>query len=220
MIKNKLFQIVGKKINGESIDLFTLLKRIQEHFAISKEEAETIIQKNINEGNIIKDNGEYYINLLANTVRAEIFNLIKDYPGIYISEIKRQLKIGSNQTCWHLSILEEFGFIKSVRINKVVCYKIPEVDDSTVLIGFLMLKDTIRFILSIIASQDKTIDISSLLKQINIPRTSLIYWISNLRKMEIIKTTKLDKKNCYSTKNIIIKAKIQEISMKYNSIFV
>ncbi|MHA2009219.1 MAG: hypothetical protein ACW980_18040 [Promethearchaeota archaeon] len=60
--------------------------------------------------------------VLQNSNRKQIFDLIKENPGIYKNKIARKLHFSHYLIKWHLSILLKFNFIREYNLNKHIAY--------------------------------------------------------------------------------------------------
>ena len=52
--------------------------------------------------------------ILSNETRKDIYQIIKQYPGVNVNSIKTKLELGSNSVLWHLSVLVKFGLRASI----------------------------------------------------------------------------------------------------------
>ncbi len=62
--------------------------------------------------------GDIEADLHEHSIRGRIFRYIMDLPGASFSEIRKELKIGTGTTVYHLTVLQREGFIRSAKSGK------------------------------------------------------------------------------------------------------
>ncbi|MFX0022802.1 MAG: hypothetical protein ACFE9S_10770, partial [Candidatus Hermodarchaeota archaeon] len=60
--------------------------------------------------------------VLYNINRAKIFEIVKQYPGIYKNKIAKMMNLSQYVINWHISKLLTFDFIRERDINGQICY--------------------------------------------------------------------------------------------------
>lgn len=78
--------------------------------------------------------------VLLNEKRNRLHQYINQNPGCHLSELKRYMNIKGQLINWHLSILEKFDFIFSIRYLKYLTF-FPKDFDRTYIVPYLSLKD-------------------------------------------------------------------------------
>ena len=78
--------------------------------------------------------------VLSNSKRNRMYNYILESPGAHLSEIKKFIEIKGALAKWHLSILEKFGFIYSVKYLKYLAF-FPKDFNRQITIPYLALRD-------------------------------------------------------------------------------
>lgn len=174
--------------NTTTID--SLVSKFKNRFSLNVEETKKILRKFIDEEilQIGYDDG-VQLNVLANQTRFDIYTLIQEYPGIYISMIRSYLELGTNQTLWHLKFLLEFDYISEKSFGKIKAYAEPNIPFNRILLGFLIFKNTMRQFLSILYKYPQGVSIAELQDLTSKPRSSLNYTLGKLKKMEVVEKT-------------------------------
>jgi len=195
MEKQKYFQFLRKICTKSSTpSIYQAKSKLKKKFHIDNDEIDKIFKELKEDGLIQITSEEISINFLANSVRKEIYDRIKSYPGLNINNLKKQLNFGSNQLLWHLGVLQNLKLIKSVSIGKIISFGKIDIDDSKIKFGYLLLKDSIRKLIEYLIKfphGQSEMEIAVFLYQ---PRSSINYSLKKLMKMNIIKR-KLDESN-------------------------
>lgn len=187
MEKQKYFQYLRKICTKSSTpSIYQVKSKLKKKFNIDNDEIDKIL-KELKEDGLIQISLEYIsINYLGNTVRRDIYNRIKSYPGLNINYLKKQLNLGSNQLLWHLGVLQNTQLIKSVSIGKIISFGEMDIDDSKIKFGYLLLKESIRKLIEYLIKfphGQSEMEIAVFLYQ---PRSSVNYSLKKLMKMNII----------------------------------
>lgn len=216
-VDNEYFQFIRKICPYRTDTIITLdrlLYKFKTHFNLPLEDAKQVLRIFIDQDLLqIGYNDEVNLNILANHTRKEIYSIIQEFPGIYISMIRNELELGSHQTLWHLGFLLEFNYITETKFGKIKAYSEPDIYRGRVLIGFILFKNSIRNLLETIAEFPKGISIEKLQSLSNRPRSSLHYTLKKLLKLKVIEKTG-EIKNLYKLK-FELSPIFQEIIAKY-----
>ncbi|MFX0102863.1 MAG: winged helix-turn-helix transcriptional regulator [Candidatus Hodarchaeota archaeon] len=119
--------------------------------------------------------------LFQNDTRKQIYKLIKEQPGIYFSKIRNILEKGSQVILFHLKILEQFKAIKIENFNgNKACFVTSLENQLAHLFYYLNKENTITILNAIVTTPG--LSFIELLKQLDIPRTTLMRKIKILEK--------------------------------------
>ena len=168
------------------------VSKFQKKFSLTPPEAKKILKLFIEEELVdVGFDNQIRMNLLANSTRKKIFELIEDFPGVYISIIRSHLELGTNQTLWHLGFLVEFDYITETKFGKVKAYSVLDCSEEEILVGFLTLKNSLRDILILLNLFPNGISIAQLEETTQKPRSSLYYTLNKLDKWKVIQKTEV-----------------------------
>ncbi len=60
--------------------------------------------------------------VLLNSNRKTVYDMINEYPGIYMNKLSKKLKLSPFVIKWHLSILSKFNLIRKLKLNNKISY--------------------------------------------------------------------------------------------------
>jgi len=135
--------------------------------------------------------------IFGNNIRADIYNLITDNPGITFGAITRKLKLKPGTASHHIRILEREGYINSKKIGKFRRYYEMGIKTS----DHNQIQDQI-----IQQVQDHPgISQAQIAKELDLSRQLVNYHIKDLISSQVILTEKIgNKSNCFITVQEII----------------
>ncbi|MFX0102233.1 MAG: winged helix-turn-helix transcriptional regulator [Candidatus Hodarchaeota archaeon] len=111
--------------------------------------------------------------IFKNRNRLEVFNIIKENPGIHLNRITKLMDKSPNLVSWHLKILEEFNFIrKEFMGNKVVFFEFlldKRLDEMHYILNQNFVPNILYKVLS-----NPGLSFVDLLEDVDIPRSTLI----------------------------------------------
>ena len=169
------------------LDIDSAISKFQKKFKISRPKAQQVIKDFIDEDFLsVGYDNQLQMNLLANPIRNKIYKLIQQYPGIYLSIIRAHLAIGSNQTVWHLNFLVKFEYVDVTSFGKIKAFSIFNSNQKYVLIGFLVLKKTLRDLLTILHKDHNGFTLQELMEKNKKSRSSLVYTLKKLEYLGVI----------------------------------
>ncbi|MCK4797057.1 MAG: winged helix-turn-helix transcriptional regulator [Spirochaetes bacterium] len=164
-----------------------IVSKLRKQFKLNEAAVKKILKEFIDRNMIIVGvEDKMSLNILANKVRNQIYQLIEKYPGIYSNFLKKHLSLGSRQLLWHLAFLLEFNEIYSCSFGKIHAFGVADIQKINILIGFVMLKSNLRDILKLLVIRDEGLNQYELLKRLNIPKSTVNYALKKLIKRRII----------------------------------
>jgi predicted transcriptional regulator len=170
-----------------AVSLHKVISKVRKHFNLTLDLAKIKIHQLIKDQILIVGfHDDVSINILANSTRNKIYNLIQRYPGLFTFKIKNWLHLGTNQTIWHLSFLVEFDYIREYSIKKVKIYGDHLSTPKSVILGFIILKTSPRKIISLLISNPKGMLIQEIETQLARTRTNLEYTLKKLHGFHIL----------------------------------
>ena len=164
--------------------------RVRKNPNINRNKIELILKSLIKKRVIIPGTRLMKHNIIENPKRNEIFNYIKKYPS-NINEIMKTLKIGSNQALWHLSCLEKFQFVRSIKINNQrIFFKFdsnPEYDS----LYYYLKKQIVQKIIKFMKKEDKSLKITEIATGLKKNHTTIKKYINILEDLKLIISVKV-----------------------------
>ncbi len=195
-----------------------LLSSLRKKFHLDEESIKKILTFFIdNNALIVAFDDSVNINILTNTIRKKIYELIQKYPGIYSKIVMEYLSLGTRQTLWHITFLLEFNLIHYIRFNKIKAYSLKEVDLKRITIGYVILKDSLRNLLTHLLLHPNGQKLNDIANSLSKPVNSIFYSIRKLKKIGILTNFSSEKKKYIidSSFTYLISQTIE----KYKSIF-
>ncbi len=137
------------------------------------------------------------INLLSNTTRKKIHDLIEEYPGVYSNIFITYLGLGSRQVLWHISFLLEFNIIEYLSFGKIKAYGLKDIDKRLILIGYVILKNSLREMLKFLLDHPNGSYLGDISELLGRPKNSTLYTLNKLKQLNIL-IMAMDNKKKYS----------------------
>ena len=129
-------------------------------------------------------------NIIEHPKRNEIFNYIKKNPS-NINKIMRALNLGSSQALWHLSCLEKFQFVRSIKINNHrIFFKFdsnPEYDS----LYYYFKKNIVQKIINFMKKEKKPLKITEIATGLKKNHTTIKKYINILEDLKLITSEKI-----------------------------
>ncbi len=192
----------------------TLVSKMRKKFNIDEKAVKKILKKFVDDKILLVGyDDEVRVNILANENRKKILNLIIQYPGVYINFIKLKLNQNPRQLLWHLAFLVKFDYIIEHSIGKFKPYGESTIDLKCILIGFVILKDSMREIVKILFNSIDGLDSIELSETLGIPKATSVYTLKKLEKLKIVVSNKSGRRLVYfieHTYNELIKNALEK----------
>ena len=175
-----------------------LKSRLRKKFRIDDLTVKAIITFFVNKNAlIVAFDDSVSINLLSNTTRKKIHDLIEEYPGVYSNIFITYLRLGSRQVLWHISFLLEFNIIEYMSFGKIKAYGLKEIDKNIIMIGYVILKDSLRELLKFLLDHPNGAHLREISELLEKPKNSILYTLNKLKRLNIL-ILSLDNKKKYS----------------------
>lgn len=158
--------------------------------------------------------------VLANENRRKIYEIIEKNPGIHLREIERRLKIPLSTIDYHLNYLVKRKTIvrepSQNRAGRLTRYYTQPFDKNDKRILAALRQHKLREIVFLILQQ-KTANFKALNDQLNLPRSSLSFYLNYLVKHDIIDCDRVGYENLYTVKD---ENRVAKILATYRSSFI
>lgn len=135
--------------------------------------------------------------ILSIQTRKNIFDYIKKKPGININEIKNEFNLGSNQVLWHLRMLNDFEFIRIVKIGNQKAIFDINFDDKQENIIFHLRNEKIQEIMNLLKNSNEALKPTIISESLNIHYNTIKKYLDILLKLKIIIKVNGNKKKRY-----------------------
>ncbi|MHA1281490.1 MAG: winged helix-turn-helix transcriptional regulator [Promethearchaeota archaeon] len=191
-------EFLAKKTFSAIEDIVVFVNnRVRAYSNINRNRIELIIKDLIKKRVIIPGTKLMKNNIIENEKRKKVLNYIQKNPGSNINEIMRANNLGSNLALWHLSTLEKFRFIRSVKFgNKIIFFPYdsnPNYDK----IYFYMKNDIIQEIITLLKKESKPLKITDIATMLKKNHYTIKKYIEILVKIKIVDIKKDKSRNIY-----------------------
>src|SRR6056297_3242866 len=120
-LEEQIYEIVKDHLSEtRTINIGDLVPTCFRHFdgAYTKEQIESAMRCLFEKRFFLGVSSLLSADVFENEVRREIFRFVQRNPGAYNRMIRDELGLHSNEFDWHSGMLERFGFLKKIRLNK------------------------------------------------------------------------------------------------------
>ncbi|MHA1341289.1 MAG: hypothetical protein ACTSRZ_15000 [Promethearchaeota archaeon] len=174
----------NKKLSYNSI-----INKSLKSLNISKLEIEKLIHILIEQGRIVPNSYLIKDNILENSTRKKIYQLLLLYPALSINQFKEILEIGSNMVIWNLKKLLDFKIINDLRIGRFHIFYLFSTSEELAKFYFLInRKKAIKKIFELLII--KPHNSKEILVKINSNLNSIKNFLSKFIELNIIKEHK------------------------------
>ena len=172
---------------SEAIKISSIISKFRKKFGLTEDSVKAILRDYIDQ-NIIEVgyDDEVRVNILANYIRKQIFVLVQQYPGLYTYKIQKYFDVGVNQILWHLSFLQEFQYIIAYQIRKATFFADISCDYERAMLGFMLLKTSLRSCLQFILKKPNGATIDEILTVMDVARSQVFSILKKLQKLKIV----------------------------------
>ncbi|MBN1802705.1 MAG: hypothetical protein JW891_14430, partial [Candidatus Lokiarchaeota archaeon] len=87
-------------------------------------------------------------------LRGKIYQYIRNNPGININDVKNKFNIGSNQTIWHIRMLNDFEFIRIVKIRNQKALFDIDLDENKDMLLFYLRNEKVQEIINLLLARN------------------------------------------------------------------
>ena len=135
--------------------------------------------------------------ILAIPIRKNIYEIIQKEPGININEIKRKFNLGSNQVIWHVKMLNDFNFIRTLQIGNQNALFEFNFDKNNEHIVFYLRNDKVQEILELLENNINPLKLTKISELLNIHYNTVKKYLFILLKFNIIEKVNGSRKKSY-----------------------
>ena len=153
--------------------------------------------------------------ILENERRGEIYDFIKKNPGLHFRELQRRLKLPLTSLEYHIDYMVRKKILLKESGKHYSRYYVKHLDEYDKKILKSLRQRRLREIVLILLSKKKA-KYSFLLESLNIPPSTLSFYLKYLVENKVIGRNKIGYENIYSIKE---KDRIAKVLMTYRSSF-
>jgi len=197
MEKEYLFYVKRCCTKRNLVEYRKLITKIQKKFGISYEEAKKIIDKLEKNNSITINNNLVKINILVDPTRNKIYNLIIQYPGIFVNYIRKILNIGSKITLYHLAELLNKKKIITHAIGNLKLFSDIDVSIKDTVIGSLILRNNNKKIIQILLNKNIEMSELEIVNESGLARSTIFYALKKLIEINLLKKKQIKNITAY-----------------------
>jgi len=198
-----VFKAVQEYLNDNRVfEKESLLNFIQSYFAknsmnINGEGIVKYLESLIKKKRIVEGSRLTKSSVLDNIKREEIFNLIKEFPGLYFNEILKEVDSSNHVVYWHINMLLKFGLIKNTRIQNHEIYYHNNISEKEAKREYIKRKKECQSILSYLEKNTSGVLKTELAEKLKLHPQTIKKYIAFLEKFGFIEEEK------YSPKEVL-----------------
>jgi len=151
--------------------------------------------------------------ILENENRRKIYSIIKLNPGIHLRELQRTLNVPLSTLNYHINYMIRKKIIFSEKKEPAIGFYVKAFDDEDKQILSVLRQKRLREIVYLVLT-NKKVKIKVLRDKLNLPRSTLSYYLKFLVEHGILEKEKIGYENIYT---IIDENRITKILITYKS---
>ncbi len=130
-------------------------------------------------------------------IRKEIFDYIKNNPGVYYYKIVKKFNLGNQSATWHLEMLLKFGLIKKLKIENNRVYYETSLNPKDIEKHYYLSNNKIISILEHLSTNSKGHTKSEIANSLEMHYNTVKKYLNKLIELEKIKIKKVSNKTLY-----------------------
>ncbi len=171
---------------------------------ISNYGIETILRSLVQKDLLVEGSKLTHEDILFNLKRADIYNFIQKYPGVYFNKIIKELKLSNHIVVWHLNMLLKFNFIKKGLFDKHEIYFDSNLEFENVKIIYITSREKSKKIIEYLINNDIGVTKTQLSKKLGMHPNTIKKYLNFLEEFNVIFKEKLSKKTLYFLNEVYI----------------
>ncbi len=193
-----------KKNVSRIVELISfLVNQLRKNANYNEYKIEKIVKSLISKKIILVGSQLTKSDILQIPLRKNIYHLITKNPGININNIKSILKIGTNQTLWHLNFLEKFEFIRTHNFQNQKALYPHALNDENDEILYYLNKIKVKQIIQLLIDNKSPLKPTQISNSLSIHYNTIKKYLNNLEKFKILARVGESKQKEYAI-NIIV----------------
>ncbi|MFW9987815.1 MAG: hypothetical protein ACFFC3_04100 [Candidatus Odinarchaeota archaeon] len=124
--------------------------------------------------------------VLLNTNRKTIYDMIKEYPGIYMNKLSNVLKLSPFVIKWHLSILSKFNLIRKLKLNNKISYFNSSLDTENDKLFNIISKEKCITILTFLDKNNKGYTKNQIAKLLKMHYNTITKYLNEIDKFNLL----------------------------------
>jgi predicted transcriptional regulator len=194
----------NRQFNMKKIQPFINSRFRMASIDISNYGIETILRSLVQKDLLVEGSKLTHEDILFNLKRADIYNFIRKYPGVYFNKIIKELKLSNHIVVWHLNMLLKFNFIKKGLFDKHEIYFDSNLEFENVKIIYITAREKSKKIIEYLKNNDIGVTKTHLSKKLGMHPNTIKKYLNFLEEFNVIFKEKLSKKTLYFLNEVYI----------------
>ncbi|MEJ2241123.1 MAG: winged helix-turn-helix transcriptional regulator [Candidatus Bathyarchaeota archaeon] len=154
--------------------------------------------------------------ILENERRGEIYDFIKKNPGLHLRELQRRLNLPLTSLEYHIDYMVRKNVLLKESSKHYSRYYVRHLDEEDKRILKSLRQKRLREIVILLLKKEK-VKYSFLLESLDIPPSTLSFYLKYLTKNKIVSKNKIGYENIYSINE---RERVAKVLMTYKSSFI
>ncbi|MFX1570956.1 MAG: hypothetical protein ACFFCV_21665 [Promethearchaeota archaeon] len=158
-----------------------------------------LILKSLFQQNLITEGSKLTKEEVLNSppIRKEIYEYIKNNPGVYYYKIVKKFNLGNQSATWHLEMLLKFDLIKDMKIENNHIYYDSSLNNKDIEKSFYLSNEKVKTILEYLNKDSKGYTKSDISNALNMHLNTVKKYLNKLLELEQIISKKISNKTIY-----------------------
>ena len=135
--------------------------------------------------------------ILINANRTDIFEFIKQNPGVHFNKLFKKVNLSNAVVRWHVNVLVKFSFIKSEKIDNHDAYFEPDINPDYYKVLHLISREKYNNIIDFLKENDYGTTKTQLSRELGMHLNTITKYIDELEEAQLILKEKKSNKVLY-----------------------
>ncbi len=185
-IERDILQIIVRlKEKGKQFSFKKLLKICNLKLNYSEREIFTVLNDFYKKSILVEGKQLVRSEILANPNRELLYQFINENPGVHLRGIIKTTNLPLQTCCWHLAVLEQFQFIKSIKVKNQLCFGVDDLPNVEIRAHHLLRNKLNKKIITTV-DEHQQLSIEELSNKLGVNPSTLRYHIKDLKKVGLL----------------------------------
>jgi len=190
-VERKIFEVIQEFINSNRIfnkekAALYIKSRHKVNGNLNYNGIKVVIDSLIKKNIIVEGSKLTRKSVLLNSNRNQIFNLIKQNPGVYKNILSKKLKITPYVVNWHLTILKKFHLIREHTFRNQISYFLFSLSSKNDVIFHTISKDKCMRIIEFLKKNEKGCSKYQIVKVLRMHYNTITNYLNKLEKFNLL----------------------------------